>query len=190
MHFRFNSRWRDALARRARWWLVGALVCARGCFLRARLALLYAATVWADPLGRARAPIWVRRGRRRRPAAVHLTAASGGGRQLRLLAHFWRDRPEQSCRALRALAGGAALLDVEGVVAAPRRAAAPRTVPLAFRVRLDLAAETATLTHAGAEAPCAHEAAALALGSAALCDALRPLLGRSGCPSLPPQRGG
>jgi hypothetical protein len=173
--------------------LVHAVGLAHGLCLRVWLALLALLTVRTDPFGRARAPIPVRLGRRRLPAAVHLTDASDV-LQLRLVAYFWRNCPEQTCQALHALVGrhfgdADTPLDVSGVVTFPRRASAPRALPLAFRVRLDPAAEAFTLTHAGAAPPCAHEAAALALGSAAIGDALRPLLGRNGCPVLFPKRG-
>ena len=128
----------------------------------------------------------------RRPAAVHLTAG-GCPRQLRLLAHFWRSSRNQTCQALSALVGRRPAdvpLEVTGVVVLAQDPGEPRSLPLPFRVRMDLAARTATVTHgrtaAGEEGSvvCVHLET---LTAASLTHVLAPLLARRLCPGLFPQ---
>lgn len=169
---------------------VDGAAAARAALVWLWLAVLALATVWVDPAGFARRPIPVRVGPARAPAAVLLVAAATP-LQLRAAAFFWRNpRDDNTCQALLALLvrfGGdpAAPLDVAGAVVAA--GAGARALPLAFRLRADLAAKTFTLTHAGAgegPAACAHARAAARLSGAALDDALAPLLGRRLCPAL------
>jgi hypothetical protein len=159
---------------------------------RARLGVLALVTVWVDPAGRSRQPIPVGR------AGVVLTSAGASTRLLRLFAHFWRHRPDQSSQALLALVEGegGAPLEVTGVILYP---GAPPPVPRGFRLQISPSARAAAVTHTlGADTECAHTAdlaggadAGGPFGPAAdemggsLFELLAPLLGRRrSCPAL------
>lgn len=163
----------------------------------AREAVLAYIWVYADPFGRARAPIPIRVGRAREPGAVFLLVAEGRPFQLalagaptrahRLLAFFWGRGGDQTCPRLDALGatflGRGRCLAFAGVLAMQDDLPDRLPLPVAFRVAIDPREQTVTLRHASPSGPeCFHEARKLPMNSAALADVLAPLVGRTPCP--------